>query len=55
MLALSTTRCGVVRLFTNRSKRLRFSSAQPNPTHWKSHARNLSHVSIRQKISATLH
>ena len=23
MLALSTTRCGVVRLFTNRSKRLR--------------------------------
>ena len=21
-----------------------FSSAQPNPTHWKSHARNLSHV-----------
>ena len=32
-----------------------FSSAQPNPTHWKSHARNLSHVSIGKKISATLH
>ena len=26
-----------------------FSSAQPNPTHWKSHARNLSHVSIDAK------